>query len=301
MITRDIICFLNNRGISYQAEGDESQIIEGYSSIYNYRASTITWIRKISTIQEEGFLMPECFSLIVTKFETPRIENAVCQIWVDNPKDTFFDILDEFWGEKNEAVISPSASIESGAVIGENTSIGPFTYISKDTVIGNNCRIGANVTLKGKVTVGDNCVIQSGAVIGEDGFAFIKEAGTQKFVKHYGGVKIEDNVSIGSQTCVCRGAIDDTWIKEYAKIDNLCHIAHNAVIGKCSIIVAGTIVMGSVHIGNDCWVASSMIRDQRHVGNQVVVGMGAVVVKDVPDGQTVAGNPAKPFERKEKI
>ena len=144
-------------------------------------------------------------------------------------------------------------------------------------------------------------MIQSGAVLGEDGFAFIKEDNAQKFVKHYGGVTLENHVSIGSQTCVCRGAIDDTYIGEYSKIDNLCHIAHNVIIGKRTIVVCLSAVMGSVHIGDDCWVATSMIRDQRHVGDNCVIGMGSVVVKDIPNGTTVAGNPAKPFVRKEKI
>lgn len=297
----DILKFLEKIDTSYMADGDIHLEVEGYSSIYQYKEGTISWLRKLSTLDDPGFNMPGSFACVITQSKTPRIRNAAVQIWVDDPKKVFFDILEEFWGEKDKVLISPQALIEKGAVIGKNVSIGPFTHISSKTVIGDGTRIGSNVTMKGKVTIGKDCVIQSGAVLGEDGFAFIKEGNSQKFVKHYGGVTLEDHVSIGSQVCVCRGAIDDTLIKEYAKIDNLCHIAHNVVIGKRSIVVCLTAVMGSVHIGDDCWVATSMIRDQRHVGDGCVVGMGAVVVKDVPDGTTVAGNPARVFERKEKI
>lgn len=296
----DILAFYENAKTGYSVDGAIDLPIYGYSSIYQYKKGTVSWLRKISTLNDSGFKMPDTFTCVITPKGMSRISNAMCQIWVDNPKDAFFDILEEFWGEKTEATISSQAIIESGAIIGKNVSVGPFTYISSNAVIGDGTRIGSNVTIKGKVTIGKECVIQSGAVLGEDGFAFIKEDNAQKFVKHYGGVTLEDHVSIGSQTCVCRGAIEDTLIKEYAKIDNLCHIAHNVVIGKRTIVVCLTAVMGSVHIGDDCWVATSMIRDQRHVGDGCVVGMGAVVVRDVPDNTTVAGNPAEPFERREE-
>lgn len=301
MYITDFISFFETIKTAYSVAGDINQEIEGYSSIYKYRKGTVSWLRKSSIFNDNGFFMPESFSCVITETNTPRISNAKCQIWVDNPKEAFFDILEEFWGERTISSISVHAVIEDGAVIGKNVSIGAWTFISSKTIIGNNCRIGSNVTIIGRVNIGNDCIIQSGAVIGEDGFAFIKKNNSQKFVKHYGGVTLEDHVSIGSQTCVCRGAIDDTYIQEYAKVDSLCHIAHNVMIGRRSIIVAGTVVMGSVHIGNDCWVATSMIRDQRHVNNDCVIGMGAVVVKDVPNGITVAGNPAKPFEREENI
>lgn len=297
----DILNFYRRMNISYAVDGDTNLEINGYSSIFQYKDGTVSWLRKISTLCDPEFDRPDTFTCVITQNGISHIPNTKCQIWVDNPKDAFFDLLEEFWGEKDEVLISPQATIEKGAIIGKNVSIGPFTYVSSKTIIGDGTRIGANVTIKGKVIIGKDCIIQSGAVLGEDGFAFIKENDVQKFVKHYGGVTLEDHVSIGSQTCVCRGAIDDTYIKEYAKIDNLCHIAHNVVIGKRSIVVCLTAVMGSVHIGDDCWVATSMIRDQRHVGNGCVVGMGAVVVKNVLDGTTVTGNPAKPFERKENI
>ena len=218
----EVINYLDSRNIKYIYDGDENTIINSYSSIYQYKEGSISWLRKIETLEAPGFCMPDSFTCLITQKGTPRINNATCQIWVDNPKGAFFDILEGFWGKITEASISQQAIIEEGAIIGKDVSIGPFTYISSKTIIGDGTRIGSNVTIKGKVTIGKECVIQSGAVLGEDGFAFIKEGNAQKFVKHYGGVTLEDHVSIGSQTCVCRGAIDDTYIGEYSKIDNLC-------------------------------------------------------------------------------
>lgn len=301
MFIKDIIKFLRNIGIDYEYEGNSDTEVTGFSSIYNYKPSTISWARNSNVFEKVDEERLNTIACLVSSKTVPFIQHASSQFRVDDPKDVFFKIVDHFWGKVRPTGISEKACVQNGAVIGSGTYIGAFSFISDQTVIGENCYIGSNVTIKGKVHIGDDCVIQSGAVIGEDGFAFIRDVDSVNFVKHYGGVNIGNHVSIGANTCVCRGAIDDTTLEDYVKIDNLCHIAHNVVIGKRTIIVCESSIMGSVHIGSDCWIASSMIRDQRQVGNASVVGMGAVVVKDVPDNTTVAGNPAKPFNRKEKI
>lgn len=293
-----IIDFLKNAGFFPTIIGDPEIEVNGFSSIYNYKCDTVTWARYEKTINE---VETTYFRCIITDTEALTSKEVGVQIKVQDPRAVFFAVVDHFWSKAAKREISSKAFIENGAFIGENVSIGPFSYISSETTVGRDSIIGSNVTIKGKVHIGERCIIQSGAVIGEDGFAFTKTDGNLVFVKHYGGVWIGNDVSIGSNTCVVRGTIDDTIIKDMAKIDNLCHIAHNTEIGERAEIVASSTVMGSVHVGNDTWVATSMIRDQRHVGSNSVIGMGAVVVKDVPDNTTVAGNPAKPFERKEKI
>lgn len=298
MKAASIVEYLFSLDISVKCTGDSEVEIVGFSSLYNYKANTLTWARYEKTIDE---VESDHFQCLITGADVSDIQKADFQIKVEDPRAVFFLVVDHFWGIKEEKVISRKALIEDGAIIGDNVSIGPFTYVSAQSEIGSDCVIGSNVTIKGKVHIGNRTIIQSGAVIGEDGFAFTKDNGGLNFVKHYGGVWIGENVTIGANTCIVRGTIDDTIIKNMAKIDNLCHIAHNTVIGERAEIIASSTVMGSVHIGDDTWVATSMIRDQRHVGSNSVIGMGAVVVKDVPDNTTVAGNPAKPFERKEKI
>lgn len=298
MKAREIFDFIKGRNESVEYSGNLETEIIGFSSLYNYKTNTLTWARHIETLDQVD---TDLFHCMITAINAPTNDKVICQLKVNDPRAVFFAVVDFFWGVKTPASISSFACVEEGAVIGKNVSIGPYTYVSSQTVIGDDCTIGANVVLKGKIHIGDRCVIQSGAVIGEDGFAYTKEPGKLVFVKHYGGVWIGDDVAIGANTCIARGTIDDTLIKNMAKIDNLCHIAHNTVIGERAEIIASTTVMGSVHIGDDSWIATSMIRDQRHVGDRCVVGMGSVVVKDVPDDVTVAGNPARPFERKETI
>ena len=302
MNVEQIVKSLTDNGFAFQVAGRCDTQIVGFSSIYNYKPDTITWLRKVETLQAEDFVYPAEIACLITGMDAPDIDIAVCQIKVKDPRAAFFFVVDTFWGEETNTGISPKAFIEEGASIGSGTQIGAYTAISSQATIGKDCKIGNNVSICGRVHIGDRCVIQSGAVIGEDGFAHTTgENGDLVFVKHYGGVWIGDDVSIGSCTCVCRGTIDDTVLMNMCKVDNLCHIAHNVVLGERVRVIAGAVVMGSVHVGKDSWVATSMIRDQRNVGEKAVIGMGAVVVKDVPDGVTVAGNPAKVFERKEKI
>lgn len=297
----DIIYQLCKKGYKVEVLGNKHSHINGFSSLFNYKLNTITWVRSENYFNYADISKDNLITCIITPENFQEIPNAICQLRTDNPKAAFFFILDFYWRVDEKIEISDKAFIEDGAEIGEDTSIGPFSHISSQAKIGNNCRIGSNVVIKGKVKIGDNCDIQSGAILGEDGYQYIEEDETLIPVPHYGGISIGNNVLIGSCSCICRGTIDDTVIGDYSKIDNLCHIAHNIVIGKRVRIIAGSTIMGSVHIGNDTWVATSMIRDQRKVGEKSVIGMGSVVVKDVQDNITVAGVPAKEIIKNEKI
>ena len=294
MKVSELAGILKNANISFTVTGDQNEEIAGFSSLSHYKNHTITWMRDCPTV--ETLSNEEEFSCIVTDASVPYCRRFVAQITVDDPRHAFFTIVGAVWGRKEIAVISAQATVEPGAVIGEDVCVGAYTVVSSASVIGNRCRLGCNVSLIGRVQIGDDTVIQSGAVIGEDGFAHVKAGETLTDIPHYGGVVIGSRVAIGANTCVCRGTIDDTVIGDDAKIDNLCHIAHNAVIGERVQIVAGTTVMGSVHIGRDTWVSTSIIRDQLTVGSSSVVGMGAVVTKNVPDNIIVAGIPAKQWE-----
>ena len=112
-------------------------------------------------------------------------------------------------------------------------------------------------------------------------------------LKHYGGVVIGDNVHIGDNCVIIRGAIDDTIIHKGVKLNTLVHIAHNDVVGENTIITSPCHVCGSVTIGDDCHIAGVTIRNQCSIGDKTTVGLGAVVVNDVRDNVTVVGIPAK--------
>lgn len=147
---------------------------------------------------------------------------------------------------------------------------------------------------KGKnVKIGENCSI------GNDGFGFVKrENGELLKFPHFGDIIIEEDVEIANNVCIDRGSLSNTIIRKGAKIDNLVHIAHNVEIGENTMVIAGSVICGSVKIGNNCWIApNASLKDWIKVGNNVVVGLGAVVINDVDDNDTVIGNPAKKLVR----
>jgi UDP-3-O-[3-hydroxymyristoyl] glucosamine N-acyltransferase len=151
--------------------------------------------------------------------------------------------------------------------------------IKSNTIIGNN------------VTIGCNCTI------GGAGFGYEKnEVNEYKFMPHLGGVKISDNVNVGDNCSIDKGVLENTFIGEGVKIDNLVHIAHGVQIGSNSLIIANTMIGGSASIGKNVWVApSASLINKIKIGDAAIIGMGAVVIKDVDNSTTVAGNPAKPL------
>ena len=144
--------------------------------------------------------------------------------------------------------------------------------------------------IKGKnVKIGKNCSI------GEDGFGYAKDDdGSWIKFPHYGNIIIEDDVAIGDGCIVHRGTFGNTYIRKGTKIDTLTHISHNCDIGSNSIICAHIVICGSVKTGENCWIGpNSSIINQITIGNNVTIGMGSNVIKDVPDNVIVVGNPAK--------
>ena len=142
--------------------------------------------------------------------------------------------------------------------------------------------------------------IHESAQIGFAGFGFERTAdGSCLRFPHYGKVIIEDDVEIGPNTCIARGALGNTIIHKGVKIDSLCHIAHNVEIGEHTLIVSHAMIGGSVKIGKRCFIGGgAIIRDHITIGDDAFIGLGAVVVHDVPAKTTVIGNPARPYIKK---
>lgn len=173
--------------------------------------------------------------------------------------------------------ISPLSCIEEGVTLGKDVSIGPFVHIKKGAIIGDNVQIGANCSIGDNVCIGSDtklypnvsiyhdvvigsfCLIQSGTVIGSDGFGYANEKGTWIKIPQTGRVVIGSHVEIGACTCIDRGAIDDTIIEDNVIIDNLCQIAHNVKIGTGTAVAGGTTFAGSVEIGKYCIIGGTSV------------------------------------------
>ncbi len=290
---QDILGFLDKQNIDYKFIGDDEDIIIGYASLYDYKVNTITWARNYENLEKCTAREIKC---IVLPNDIENIKNFSCNniIYTFNPHKIFFYILDNFFVDKTIHTIGKNNVISSTAKIGLNVNIGNNCTIEDGVEIGGNTIILNNVVISKNVKIGSNCVIKSGAVIGEYGLGYIKEKdGAYKRVPHLGAVIIGNNVDIGANTTIERGVMEDTIINDGVKIDDLCQISHNVNIGKNTMIVVHTAVYGSVKIGNNCWIASSIIRNQVEIGNNVTIGMGSIVTKDIESNCLVYGNPAK--------
>lgn len=188
-------------------------------------------------------------------------------------------------------VVGAGARIGRGTVIGANTVIGP------GVAVGRNSRVGANASITFAL-IGDRVRIASGAVIGEAGFGAAASAKGPVDIPQLGRVILQDDVSIGANSCIDRGAYDDTVIGEGTKIDNLVQIAHNVRIGRFCLIAAHVGISGSVTVGDGVMFGGRAgVGDHQTVGQGARIAAAAAVLSDVPAGETWSGYPAKPLRR----
>lgn len=210
-------------------------------------------------------------------------------------------------GVSPRAFVDPTARledgviVEAGAVIGPMASIGTGTIVAPNAVVGRFCQVGRGsyvgpgVSLQATLA-GDRVIIHAGARIGQDGFGFVGGAAGPERIPQIGRVVIQDNVEIGANTTVDRGALADTVIGENSKIDNLVQIAHNVRIGRNCLIAAHTGISGSVTVGDNVMMGGGVgIADHLTIGAGAQLAAGSGFMHDVPPGEIWGGYPAQPM------
>lgn len=179
--------------------------------------------------------------------------------------------------------VAAGAVIESGAVIGAGSLIGPNCVIGRDARLGSACRLVSGVYIGPRVRIGERCVIQPGAVVGGRGFGNAPSPEGWVEVPQLGTVVVGNDVEIGANTCIDRGALDDTVIEDGVRLDNLIQIAHNVRIGAHTAIAAMTGIAGSTRVGSRCMIGGAVgIAGHLTIADEVVVLGRAMVTGSVP-------------------
>lgn len=194
-------------------------------------------------------------------------------------------------------IVAPGAFIGEGVEIGNDSIIGPGAVIGRGVQIGHRARIGAQVTLS-HALVGDNCAILPGTRIGQDGFGYVNSPRGHYKIPQLGRVIIQDNVEIGANVTIDRGALADTVIGEGTKIDNLVQIGHNNRIGRHCIIVSQVGISGSCDLGDFVVLGGQVgMADHLKVGSGAFVAAKAGVTRSLDGGKVYGGFPARPVEQ----
>lgn len=252
-------------------------------------------------------------AVIVSKNFEPEHPVAATLIRVDDPYLAFATLLKKYNEmQLDKKGIHPLAFVSPTATVGDDCYIGPFAYVGEHTTIGNgtkiypqtyvgdNCQIGSSTTLFAgvrvyhNIVIGNRCILHSGVVIGADGFGFAPTAdGNYQKIDQIGNVVIDDDVEIGANTTVDRATLGSTRIHNGVKLDNLCQIAHNVVVGQNTVMASQSGIAGSGKVGSHCIIAGQVgIVGHIEIGNNVTVAAQSGVTRNFPDNVTILGSPA---------
>ena len=292
--------------INGDIKGNDSLSFIGLSPFFQAKENEITFAADEKMLKK----IEECKAgAVIVPIVEGLPENKTYIVVKNNPRELMPILLSYFKPEikpfeksrEDSAQISEGANISPintyighNVKIGKNTVVYPNVSIFEGAEIGDNCIIYSNVTIREFTKIGNGSIIQPGAVIGSDGFGFIKVNGNNVKIEQIGKVIIEEEVEIGANTCVDRGTIGDTVIKKGTKIDNLVHIAHNDIIGENCFIVAQTGISGSVEVGNNTTLAGQVgVAGHLKIGNNVVIAARSGVTNNVPDGKQMSGYPLR--------
>ncbi|WP_420634697.1 UDP-3-O-(3-hydroxymyristoyl)glucosamine N-acyltransferase [Candidatus Palauibacter sp.] len=299
------------RRLNAEIAGDPDRLLSGVASLGVAGPEDLTFFaREAMRDAVEG---TEAGAVLAPRgFHCPGARFSILK--VDNPHLCFARIVRLFHPEPEaQPGLHPSARIGTGARIGESvslaegvvvedgarvgrgTQVGPGTLIGRGARVGEDCRIGHAVSILHAVEIGDRVRVHAGARIGTDGFGYAPGPSGAHKVPQIGGCVIGDDVEIGANCTIDRGALDETRIGDRTKLDNLVHVGHNVLIGSDCLIIAQVGIAGSTRIG-----AGAQLGGQAGIIGHLEIGPGARiaaqsgVIRDVPPGATHGGTPAQP-------
>lgn len=291
-----LIEFLGNDLLRFDGKGNAAYV-DNIPDPAHVTETSLDWVNSTKADKQIIAESSKAKVLVVdpeVSYSEAMKEEGKTLLVVSKPRVSMAKIANHFFIEHKIPGIHPSAVVDKDAKIDPSAHIGPGCVVGK-AVIGAETVLMANVTVYDDVTIGERCLIQAGVVIGTDGLGCSRdENGVLTKFPHLGGVIMGNDIEVGANSQIAKGSFSDTLIEDGCKMNGLCFIAHNCHLEKNVWITGDTMLCGSVHVKKNTTIFSNVVvRDQRTIGEGVTIGMGAVVTKDVPDGETWLGSPAK--------
>ncbi|HWF19571.1 MAG TPA: UDP-3-O-(3-hydroxymyristoyl)glucosamine N-acyltransferase [Verrucomicrobiae bacterium] len=292
-----------------QVRGDGAVVLSSFASADRARAGDLTFAEN-----ETFFHRAETSAASAILVDGDFTSEKKTLIKVANARIAFARVLAIFFPEPSfaagihpTAIVAKSAQVDATAhvgpycVVGEQARIGArailqgANHVGAQSQLGDDSNLFPNVIIYPRTQIGQRVRIHSGSVIGSDGFGYVFDQGEHRKVPQVGNVVIGDDVEIGANVTVDRGALGPTTIGKGTKIDNLVQIAHNVSIGEHSLIIAQVGIAGSSKLGNYVILGGQVgIAGHLKIGNQVTIAAKAGVMRDVKDGEKLLGAPAIP-------
>ncbi|MDJ0777882.1 MAG: UDP-3-O-(3-hydroxymyristoyl)glucosamine N-acyltransferase [Gammaproteobacteria bacterium] len=295
--------------LQLEFRGDAETPISGVASLAAAGASDLCFIQQRKYLAR--LEASRCAAVIVSENLAASLERPL--LLSAEPHYSFVRAIEVLGLAATDAApgVDPSARVAASARIDESASIGPLCVIGDDVEIGAGTHIGAavviergvrigadctihsRVTLSGSAQIGDRCILHPGSVVGADGFGLVEHAEAWKKIPHLGSVRIDDDVEIGANTTVDRGALDDTVIEQGCKLDNQIQVGHNVHIGAHTAIAGCVGIAGSARIGRYCKISGGAgILGHLQVADHVTITAMSLVTRDIREpGVYSSGTP----------
>jgi UDP-3-O-[3-hydroxymyristoyl] glucosamine N-acyltransferase len=297
------------RLLEAELSGDPALVLAGFAPADRAQPGDLTFAEN-----ESYFARAEQSAATAIIVDGPYTSKCKTLLRVPNARIAFAKVLPLFFpepvflpGVHPTAIVPASAQVEATAhigpycVLGENVRIGARSVLQGSSHLGANCRLGEEVNLFPNVTLypgtelGNRVRIHSGTVIGSDGFGYVQDGAVHRKVPQIGNVIVRDDVEIGANVTIDRGALGPTVIGKGSKIDNLVQIAHNVTLGEHCLVVSQAGVAGSTKLGNYVILGGQVgLAGHLKIGNRASIAAQSGVMHNIPDGEKWFGYPAQP-------
>ena len=263
--------------------GDPQHLIQRLAPLDTAQADALSFLSNPKYRSQLAATQAGCVIVSSAVAETAQVSAAL--IVADNPYH-YFARLTQLWRQHtrvhDESLVHASAVIHPDAYVDRTARIGPMCVVERGARVGANTWLKSQVTVGEDCCVGERCILHAGVVIGADGFGFALFEGRWEKIEQLGAVRIGNDVEIGANTCIDRGALDDTVIEDGVKLDNLVQIGHNAHVGANTAMAGCAGVAGSARIGANCTVGGgAVVLGHLELADGVHVSAASVVMRSI--------------------